>query len=72
MSRRLDLEDTVESGPAEHVGLELTGETDGRSATENVLAVGQIVLSVTALQTVDKVTFWRDGAPVEPCLPTAR
>jgi spore germination protein GerM len=50
------------------VGLELSGETDGRSATENVLAVGQIVLSVTALQTVDQVTFWRDGAPVEALL----
>jgi spore germination protein GerM len=50
------------------VGLELSGETDGRSATENVLAVGQIVLSVTALQTVDRVTFWRDGARVEALL----
>ena len=50
------------------VGLELSGETDGRSATENVLAVGQIVLSVTALQTVDQVTFWRDGTPVEALL----
>ncbi len=50
------------------VGLELSGETGGRSATENVLAVGQIVLSVTALQSVDEVTFWRDGAPVEALL----
>ncbi|MFG1813680.1 GerMN domain-containing protein [Kribbella sp. NPDC049174] len=50
------------------VGLELSGETDGRSATESVLAVGQIVLSVAALQSVDQVTFWRDGAPVEALL----
>ena len=50
------------------VGLELSGETDGRSPTENVLAVGQIVLSVTALETVDEVTFWRDGSPVEALL----
>lgn len=50
------------------VGLELSGETDIRTATENVLAVAQIVLSVTALQTVDEVTFWRDGAPVEALL----
>jgi spore germination protein GerM len=50
------------------VGLELSGETDARSPTENVLAVGQIVLSVTALQSVDEVTFWRDGSPVEALL----
>ncbi|WP_460661783.1 GerMN domain-containing protein [Kribbella swartbergensis] len=50
------------------VVLQLSGETDGRSATENVLAVGQIVLSVTALRTVEEVTFWRDGAPVEALL----
>lgn len=48
--------------------LELSGETEGRSATENVLAVGQIVLSVTSLPTVNEVTFWRDGAPVEALL----
>jgi spore germination protein GerM len=48
--------------------LELSGETDGRSATENVLAVGQIVLSVTALPTIDQVSFSRDGAPVEALL----
>ncbi|MGW1342761.1 GerMN domain-containing protein [Kribbella sp. NPDC002412] len=50
------------------VVLELSGETDGRSATENVLAVGQIVLSVTALQSVDEVTFSRAGEPVEALL----
>ncbi|MER7243164.1 GerMN domain-containing protein [Kribbella sp. NPDC000426] len=50
------------------VHLELSGETDGRSATENVLAVGQIVLSVTALSTVDQVTFSRNGQPVEALL----
>ena len=48
--------------------LELAGETEGRSATENVLAVGQIVLSVTALPSVDEVTFSRDGVPVEALL----
>ena len=50
------------------VDLQLSGQTDGRSATENVLAVGQIVLSVTALPTVDQVSFSRDGAPVEALL----
>jgi spore germination protein GerM len=50
------------------VGLELSGETDDRSPTENVLAVGQIVLSVTSLPAVDQVTFWRDGVPVEALL----
>jgi spore germination protein GerM len=50
------------------VDLQLSGQTDGRSATENVLAVGQIVLSVTALPTVDQVTFSRDGTPVEALL----
>jgi spore germination protein GerM len=51
-----------------HVTLELSGDTEGRSATENVLAVGQIVLSVTALPTVDSVTFARNGVPVEALL----
>lgn len=50
------------------VVLELAGETEGRSATENVLAVGQIVLSVTALPTIDQVTFARNGVPVEALL----
>jgi len=50
------------------VVLELSGETDGRSATENILAVGQIVLSVTALPTIDQVTFSRNGQPVEALL----
>jgi spore germination protein GerM len=50
------------------VVLDLSGETEGSSATENVLAVGQIVLSVTALPTVDEVTFQRDGVPVEALL----
>lgn len=50
------------------VVLELSGETDGRSATENILAVGQIVLSVTAVPTIDEVTFSRDGQPVEALL----
>jgi spore germination protein GerM len=59
---------TVAATQGTSVGLELSGETNGRSATENVLAVGQIVLSVTALQSVDEVTFWRDGSPVEALL----
>ena len=50
------------------VDLELSGETDGRSATENILAVGQIVLSVTALPSIDQVTFSRNGQPVEALL----
>jgi spore germination protein GerM len=50
------------------VTLELSGETEGRSATENILAVGQIVLSVTALPSIDEVTFSRNGVPVEALL----
>lgn len=50
------------------VVLELAGDTEGRSATENVLAVGQIVLSVTALPSVNEVTFSRNGVPVEALL----
>ncbi len=50
------------------VVLELSGETDGRSATENVLAVGQIVLSVTSVRPVTKVRLARDGRPVEALL----
>lgn len=46
----------------------LSGETDGRSATENVLAVGQIVLSLTSVPSVREVTFERDGVPVEALL----
>lgn len=48
--------------------LQLSGETDGRSATENVLAVGQIVLSVTSAGPVTKVRLARDGRPVEALL----
>ena len=50
------------------VVLELSGQTGGRSATENILAVGQIVLSLTAVQSIDQVTFARDGVPVEALL----
>lgn len=50
------------------VVLQLSGETDGRSATENVLAVGQIVLSVTSVGPVTKVRLARDGQPVEALL----
>ena len=53
---------------ATSVVLELSGETGGQSATENVLAVGQIVLSVTALPAVDQVTFSHNGVPVEALL----
>jgi spore germination protein GerM len=56
---------TVVDVQGSRVDLQLSGETDGRSATENVLAVGQMVLSVTALPTVDQVSFSRDGTPVE-------
>lgn len=48
--------------------IELTGQTDGQSATENVLAVGQIVLSATSLPGVSEVSFTRDGGPVETLL----
>ena len=59
---------TVAEVHGSRVVLDLSGDTEGRSATENVLAVGQIVLSVTALPTVDEVTFSRDGEPVEALL----
>ncbi|MFC0624093.1 GerMN domain-containing protein [Kribbella deserti] len=52
----------------QRVDLELAGDTEGRSATENVLAVGQIVLSITDLASVDEVRLIRDGAPVEALL----
>ncbi|TDD16552.1 hypothetical protein E1218_29590 [Kribbella turkmenica] len=63
-----DLSLTVVTVQGSRVGLELSGAETDRSATENVLAVGQIVLSVTALPSVDEVTFWRNGAPVEALL----
>lgn len=59
---------TIAAVEGTRVVLELSGETEGRSAAENVLAVGQIVLSVTALPTVDEVTFQRDGAAVDALL----
>ncbi|TDO29840.1 sporulation and spore germination protein [Kribbella sp. VKM Ac-2527] len=59
---------TVADVQGKRVVLELSGETEGRSAAENVLAVGQIVLSVTALPTVDEVTFQRHGVAVEALL----
>lgn len=60
---------TVADVRGSRVVLELSGETDGRSATENVLAVAQIVLSVTAVPTVHEVTFSRGGRPAEALLP---
>ncbi|WP_433169356.1 GerMN domain-containing protein [Kribbella sp. CA-247076] len=63
-----DLSLTVVTVQDARVGLELSGGDTDRSATENVLAVGQIVLSVTALPSVQEVTFWRNGAPVEALL----
>jgi spore germination protein GerM len=63
-----DLAVSVGSVEGRRIELELSGETDGRSAAENVLAVGQIVLSVTALPGVREVTFTRDGHPVEALL----
>jgi spore germination protein GerM len=59
---------TVADTRGRRIVLELAGESETRSATENVLAVGQIVLSVTALPTVDEVTFQRDGVAVEALL----
>lgn len=49
--------------------LTLSGETDGRSAVDNILAVGQVVLSLTSLPSIHEVTFVRDGVPVEALLP---
>ena len=54
---------------AQQAVLDLSGETDGRSATDNLLAVGQIVLSVTSLPWNKQVTFVRNGSPVEALLP---
>jgi len=48
--------------------LELSGEPEGQSATENILAVGQIVLSVTAVPSIDQVSFSHGGTPVEALL----
>lgn len=59
---------TVIAQQGRRVDLELAGDTEGRSATENVLAVGQIVLSITALPTVDEVRLFRDGVAVEALL----
>jgi spore germination protein GerM len=59
---------TVSEVRGKRVVLELSGETEGRSATENVLAVGQIVLSMTALPSIDEVTLSRGGVPVEALL----
>jgi spore germination protein GerM len=58
----------VVSTEGERVVLELGGESDGQSATENVLAVGQIVLSVTSVENISQVSFSRDGVPVEALL----
>lgn len=63
-----DLTLTVAKTEGTRVVIELAGATEGRSATENILAVGQIVLSVTALPTVEEVTFSRGGIPVEALL----
>jgi spore germination protein GerM len=63
-----DLSLIVVAVQGRRVTLDLSGETDGRSATENVLAVGQIVLSVTALPSVDEVLFSHNGATVEALL----
>ncbi len=63
-----DLSLTVLAVQNRRVILDLSGQTDGRSATENVLAVGQIVLSLTALPTIDEVLFTHDGATVEALL----
>lgn len=62
------LELSVAEVQGQRVVLELSGDTGGRSATENVLAVGQIVLSVTSLPSVQEVTFQHDGVPVEALL----
>ncbi|HZX07901.1 GerMN domain-containing protein [Kribbella sp.] len=59
---------TVAEVQGSRVVLELSGDTEGRSATENVLAVAQIVLSVTALPPFDEVTISRGGVPVEALL----
>nr|WP_184805705.1 GerMN domain-containing protein [Kribbella italica] len=58
---------TVTTVDGDRAVIGLVGETDG-SAAENVLAVGQIVLSATAIPTVKEVTFERDGLPVEALL----
>ncbi|MEU8223706.1 GerMN domain-containing protein [Kribbella sp. NPDC048915] len=63
-----DLQLSVGAIEGTRLELELSGETGGRSAAENVLAVGQIVLSVTAVPGIDEVTFSRDGKPVEALL----
>ena len=49
--------------------LTLNGETDSRSAVDNILTVGQVVLSLTSLPAIHDVSFVRDGVPVEALLP---
>ncbi|MEV6286192.1 GerMN domain-containing protein [Kribbella sp. NPDC051770] len=61
------LELTVSALEGSRAVIGLTGEADG-SAAENVLAVGQIVLTATAIPTVKEVSFERDGLPVEALL----
>ena len=50
------------------VALELDTDGGGRSSSETVLAVGQLVLTVTSLPGVQAVRFTRDGQPVEALL----
>lgn len=50
------------------VALDLDTDSGGRSSSETVLAVGQLVLTATSLPGVQAVRFTRDGRPVEALL----
>ena len=63
----LDLEISAVQG--HRVVLGLNGETDGRSAVDSILTVGQVVLSLTSVPSIDEVAFVRDGVAVEALLP---
>jgi spore germination protein GerM len=49
--------------------LTVDGETGGSSTVDNILTVGQVVLSLTSVPSIHEVAFVRDGAPVEALLP---
>jgi spore germination protein GerM len=49
--------------------IELAGETAHPEADQNVLAVGQIVLTATSVPQITAVVLLGDGRPIDPVLP---
>jgi hypothetical protein len=62
---RLDLVDVVDGTAS----IQITPSSQSPSADRLPLAVGQLVLTVTSVDGVDRVTFLQDGAPIEAPLP---